>query len=168
MGRMPDKQLMGSEPIATATSMRPSGLAARARRKCSAPCFCVCQCMPVVRSSPPPACGRRRRLRFPVSGLRVKTNGQVIKRPRVLRPAFQDRKFKQREIFSPNDFLAGAGLHGLRKKGAEFGELRQHFEFVEQPLRRLHVQKPTDPRRHIINMGKLPVRDLCGARSPAC
>ena len=41
----------GSAPIATATGIRPSGFAARARRKCSAPCFCVCQCIPVVRSS---------------------------------------------------------------------------------------------------------------------
>ena len=37
--------------FATDTAIRPSGLAARARRKCSAPCFCVCQCIPVVRSS---------------------------------------------------------------------------------------------------------------------
>ena len=50
-GKTPDKQVIGSDPIATATSMRPRGFAARARRKCSAPCFCVCQCMPVVRSS---------------------------------------------------------------------------------------------------------------------
>ncbi len=72
--------------------------------------------------------------------------------PRILRPALQDGKFKQREIFAANDFLARAGLHGLRKKRTEFGELRQHFDFVEQALRRLHVEKTADARRHFVNV----------------
>ena len=77
---MPARAVAGSAPMATETGMRPSGLAARARRKCSAPCFCVCQCIPVVRSSY--TCMRYiPTLRLPVSGLRVNTNGKVMNRP---------------------------------------------------------------------------------------
>ena len=43
-----------------------------------------------------------------------------------------------------DDFFAVAVFDALREKRAEFGELRQHFDFVEEALRRFHGKEAAD------------------------
>ena len=58
----------------------------------------------------------------------------------VLRPALQNGKIEQRKVFRAHHLLTLAAAHSFGKHVAQLGEFRQHFHFVEQPLRRLHVQ----------------------------
>ena len=44
----------------------------------------------------------------------------------------------------PNDFLARSGWNRPRKKLAHFGQHGEHFDFVEEALRRFHVHELTD------------------------
>ena len=63
----------------------------------------------------------------------------------VLRPALQDGKIQQREIVALDHFLARTGGDFLGEKLAHLGQHGQHLDFVEQPLRRLHVHEVLDP-----------------------
>ena len=70
--------------------------------------------------------------------------------PGILRPALQDRKFQKRETFAADHFLARTRLHRLRKKRAQFRQLGQHLDLVQQTLRRLHVQEPANALGHFL------------------
>ena len=71
---------------------------------------------------------------------------------RIFWPALQDRKIKQRKAVTLDHFLAGSGLDSLREERAQLGQLRQHFNFIEQPLRGLHVKKSANARRDFIDV----------------
>ena len=139
-GTIAEKVTAGSVPIATATSIFPDGRSPSARtlppelraimstaadfpstaarirsRACSAATFCLCQCIPVVRSSY--TCIRYMpTLRLPDLGSRVVTHGSVMNRPGILRPALQDREVEQREIVPLDHFLARPSRNRPRKK----------------------------------------------------
>src|SRR5260370_19804197 len=74
----------------------------------------------------------------------------------ILRPAFQNRKVEQVHVVpvTPH-FLAVSGLHRLREKRAQLRQLRQHLDLVEQSPWRLHIQKSSNPRRHLIESSHL-------------
>ena len=71
--------------------------------------------------------------------------GQRDEASAVLRPALQDGKIEQREVVALDDFLAGTAGNFLGEKLAHLGQHGQHLDFVEQPLRRLHVHEVLDP-----------------------
>src|SRR5207249_10920168 len=71
--------------------------------------------------------------------------------PAILLPAFQSREVKQIYVFPlPHHFLAVAFVDALRKERSQLRQFRQHFDFVEQPLRRLHLQESLNPLRHFL------------------
>ena len=63
---------------------------------------------------------------------------------RILGPALQDGKIQQRKIVALDDFLAGAGGDGLGEELAHLRQHGEHFYFVEETLRRLHVHEGAD------------------------
>ena len=86
-------------------------------------------------------------LRFPVSGLRVKTKGQVMRK----RPASCGQHFlrigeilRKRKILRGERFSATARSSRISEKRAELGELRQHFDFLSS--RRPAIACPGNPR----------------------
>jgi hypothetical protein len=91
-------------------------------------------------------------LRLPVSGFFVITIGQVMYRPAVLRPALQYRKFQQRKSVALADhFFARSRAHRPRKQRSQLRQLRQHLDFLEQSLRRLKIDKRSNPLRDIFH-----------------
>ena len=90
---------------------------------------------------------------IPLSGLRISREHQrkCNEAPAILRPAFEDGKVEQVDVTSLlNDFLAGSGLYTFWEKRSEFRQLREHLDFLEEPLRSLHCQESADSRRYLI------------------
>src|SRR5215472_2807912 len=77
------------------------------------------------------------------------------KAPGIFRPALQNWKFKKRKFFATDDLFARAILDGLWKEGAKLGKLREHLDFVEQALGRLHVKESPDARGHFVDIRNL-------------
>ena len=65
--------------------------------------------------------------------------------PAVLRPALQDGKIKERKPLGADDLLAIAAANRLWEDRAKLGQFRQHLHFVEEPLRRLHIENVRNP-----------------------
>ena len=129
----------GSEPIATATSMR----------------------VDLAFGHPPPVVLRALFVRLPVHaggalvenlhpvhaavalpgfGVAREDHRQRDERTAIVRPAREHRVIVERKAFGFDDLLAGAFRDDLRKERADFGQLRQHLEFVEQPFRHAHLE----------------------------
>ena len=89
------------------------------------------------------ACGSSRQLRLPVSGFLVITSRPSDISPAVLRPALQNGKIVQRKVLCAHHFLAIAARNDFRKERPNLGQLRQHLQFSEQALRRLHLAEMT-------------------------
>ena len=89
-------------------------------------------------------------LRFPFSGFLVITIGQVMYRPPSCGQHCRIGNSSNEKSILADHFLARSRLHSLREKRSELGQLRQHFDFFEQALRRLHIQKPANAFRDFI------------------
>ncbi len=62
----------------------------------------------------------------------------------ILRPALQDGKIQQREIFFLDDLFARAGGNDLGEELAHIGEHGQHLQLFQKAFRRLHVEQLAD------------------------
>src|SRR5262249_52960985 len=69
---------------------------------------------------------------------------------RVFGPALEDGKPVEREVVFSDDFLTGAARHRLGEELSHFSEHRQHFDFIEKALRRLHVHESTNALRNFV------------------
>src|SRR5882762_8963 len=68
----------------------------------------------------------------------------------IIGPALKNGKVEQREFVFEDDFLARAGGDGLRKELAHLSQHGEHFYFVEESLRRLHVHEMANAVRDFI------------------
>ena len=82
---------------------------------------------------------------LPRDGVAGKNQRQGDEAPSVLRPALQNGVVKKRKIVLADDFLDRPGLHLARKKRSHLGQLRQHLQLAEHPLRSFHLQVLGDP-----------------------
>ena len=62
----------------------------------------------------------------------------------VFRPALDDRQLAHVEVFGLYNFLARPGAHQLRRHFRQAAEQRQHFDFLEEPRRRLELDQFAD------------------------
>src|SRR5581483_2682463 len=59
----------------------------------------------------------------------------------IARPALQDGEIQKRKTVFLNNFLARSAGNIARKEIAHVRQHGKHLDFVEQPLRALHIQK---------------------------
>ena len=67
-----------------------------------------------------------------------------MKRPASCGQHCRMGKSREREVVALNHFLARAGGNGLGKKLSHLGQHGEHFYFVEDALRGLHVHEDAD------------------------
>src|SRR5215469_5414520 len=81
-----------------------------------------------------------------LAGLGISRNyrRQRDEAPAILGPALQDGEIEERKIALLDDFLARPSLDVFWEVLADLSQHRQHFEFVEKALRRLHVHEHLD------------------------
>src|SRR3989442_5587984 len=77
-------------------------------------------------------------------------HGEGDESPAIAGPAFQYREIEHRKAIALDDLLARTVLYHLWKERADLGELRQHLDLVDQPVRRLELQVFTDARADLV------------------
>jgi hypothetical protein len=84
------------------------------------------------------------RLRLPVFGSRVVTQGRVMKRPASCGQHCRMGKSRSEKLSRLITSLQGPVGTVLGKEFSGFGEEREHFQFVEEALRGFDVEKHFD------------------------
>ena len=85
-----------------------------------------------------------------VRDLRVTTDGRVMKRPPSSGQHWRMGKSSSEKLSCRMTSLHGPERNFLGKKLAHLGQHGQHLDFVEQPLRRLHVHEHADAIGHFV------------------
>ncbi len=102
-----------------------------------------------------------------LSGSRIASNyaRQGDETSGVFWPALQNGKLIERKIVTANDFFARSRGNCFRKELPHLREHGQHFDFVEEALRRFDVHELADAVGHFVQLVDLKseIHAACGA-----